>query len=540
MKRNDVYLSVWLSLLLMLVFSCEKPQESAKVSTGTIVNIMATSVSITGDITSLGVGISQHGHFLSETPDPGIDDFRTKLGPAKTIGSYTSTFGGLKGGRSYYVCAYIITGSEVFCGGSLEFTTLDTVATLTTAAITQVSSSSAFSGGNITNAGGSSVSARGVCWSATTGPDLEHNEGITTNGEGSGIFTSQINNLDANTTYYVRAYATTEYGTAYGNEFVFLTKGLAEISTSSISSITDISAVCGGTVSDDWGFPVSARGVCWNTLGSPTLKSSEGYTDNGNGNGTFTSNLSGLTGGTTYYVRAYATNSIGVSYGIEKSFYASDPLTDYDGNNYKLVQIGTQIWMAENLKTTHYSNGTAIPLVENAWAKLEHTDKAYCYYDNSTTIGDTFGALYTWAAAMDGAAQSNAIPSTVQGVCPTGWHLPSDAEWKVLEMHLGMSQADADALDYRGTDEGGKLKESGFSHWESPNEGATNSSGFTGLPAGLRAGEFLHFGRYTHFWSSSLFNFNEAWIRRLSFLQSETYRNHYLKQDGISVRCVRD
>ncbi len=143
---------------------------------------------------------------------------------------------------------------------------------------------------------------------------------------------------------------------------------------------------------------------------------------------------------------------------------------------------------------------------------------------------------------MNGAAQSNANPSGVQGVCPTGWHLPSDSEWKELEMYLGMSQADANALDYRGTDEGGKLKESGFSHWESPNEGATNSSGFTGLPAGLHSstGEFGHIGRYTHFWSSSLFNFYEAWVRRLSFLQSEAYRNYYLKQDGISVRCLKD
>jgi uncharacterized protein (TIGR02145 family) len=155
---------------------------------------------------------------------------------------------------------------------------------------------------------------------------------------------------------------------------------------------------------------------------------------------------------------------------------------------------------------------------------------------------DTFGALYTWAAAMKGAAQSSTNPSGVQGVCPTGWHLPSDAEWKELEMYLGMSQADADDLNYRGTDEGGKLKESGFSHWESPNKGATNSSGFTGLPAGSRSasGEFRHIGRYTHFWSASLSTFYEAWIRRLSFLQSEAYRSYYLKQDGISVRCVKD
>jgi uncharacterized protein (TIGR02145 family) len=120
------------------------------------------------------------------------------------------------------------------------------------------------------------------------------------------------------------------------------------------------------------------------------------------------------------------------------------------------------------------------------WSDLKANNKAYCWYNNSATYMDTYGGLYTWAAAMNGATTSDTNPSNVQGVCPEGWHLPSDFEWKELEIHLGMSQADADSRGYRGIDVGGMLKEPGISYWESPNTGATNQSGFTAIPGGIR------------------------------------------------------
>jgi uncharacterized protein (TIGR02145 family) len=161
---------------------------------------------------------------------------------------------------------------------------------------------------------------------------------------------------------------------------------------------------------------------------------------------------------------------------------------DIDGNYYKVVKIGSQIWMAENLKTTHYSDGTIIPLLEDSvsWINLDYTSKAYCYYNNRVEYSDIYGALYNWAAAMNGTSSSNLNPSGVQGVCPDGWHLPSDSEWKELEMYLGMSQIEANKSGNRGTVEGGKLKSSGYTYWESPNTGATNSSGFTALPSGTQ------------------------------------------------------
>jgi uncharacterized protein (TIGR02145 family) len=190
------------------------------------------------------------------------------------------------------------------------------------------------------------------------------------------------------------------------------------------------------------------------------------------------------------------------------------------GNVYNTVTIGAQTWMAENLKTTHYADGSAIPLVEGTsdWTALTETSKAYCWYINSTVNRDTYGGLYTWAAAMNGTASSGANPSGVQGVCPDGWHLPSDAEWKQLEMYLGMSQEEADNEDWRGTDEGGKLKETGTTHWNAPNTGATNSSGFTALPGGVRdvEGTFYDVGGTAYFWPATSDDVSWAWYRYLT------------------------
>lgn len=223
-------------------------------------------------------------------------------------------------------------------------------------------------------------------------------------------------------------------------------------------------------------------------------------------------------------------------------------VTDYDGNTYNTIKIGNQWWMAENLKTTHYADGAVIPLVEDrdAWNNLSNADKAYCYYGNSSSNGDTYGALYTWAAAMNGAASSNNNPSGVQGVCPSGWHLPSDAEWKQLEMYLGMSQSEADGTGYRGTNEGSKLAgNSGL--WDNgdlENDAAFGTSGFTALPGGDRGnvGTFGGLGYDASFWSTTEGNSSHAWERYLGYGISKVGRYYYNddKDSGLSVRCLKD
>jgi len=206
-------------------------------------------------------------------------------------------------------------------------------------------------------------------------------------------------------------------------------------------------------------------------------------------------------------------------------------VTDIDGNVYQTVTIGTQVWMAENLKVMHYRNGDPIPNVTDntEWAGL--STGAYCNYVNDAGYVGTYGRLYNWYAVDDS-----------RGIAPDGWHVPTDEEWKQLEMFLGMSQSEADGTNWRGTDEGGKLKETGTIYWVSPNTGATNESGFSGLPGGHRYnnGNFTSMCYTTNFWASTESSSTNAWYRILSCSVSQVGRNNFNKPYGFSVRCVKD
>jgi uncharacterized protein (TIGR02145 family) len=207
-------------------------------------------------------------------------------------------------------------------------------------------------------------------------------------------------------------------------------------------------------------------------------------------------------------------------------------LADVDGNVYQTVKIGNQMWMAENLKVTHYRNGDPIPnVIDNAeWTGL--TSGAYCEYKSDVNNVATYGRLYNWYAVDDS-----------RNIAPDGWHVPTDAEWKQLEMYLGMSQPEVDATGERGTDEGGKLKEIGTIHWYNPNTGAINEGGFSGLPSGFRydhSGSYAGMGYLACHWSSSELSGQSVWDRSLSYNYSGVYRHSSNKLRGLSVRCVRD
>ncbi len=193
--------------------------------------------------------------------------------------------------------------------------------TLTTLPVTEITSNSAKSGGNITDDGGATVTARGVVWSTSENPTVDNNDGKTTDGTGSGQFTSNITELSAGTTYYVRAYAINNEGTSYGDQKEFTTEGgLATVITAEIIDITSTSAISGGNITHDGGVAVTARGVVWSTSENPTLEDNDGFTEDGEGTGEYTSQLTDLSPGTTYYVQAYATNSEGTAYGDEVEF----------------------------------------------------------------------------------------------------------------------------------------------------------------------------------------------------------------------------
>ena len=205
-------------------------------------------------------------------------------------------------------------------------------------------------------------------------------------------------------------------------------------------------------------------------------------------------------------------------------------LTDKDGNVYNTVTIGTQTWLTENLKTTKYSDGTEIPNITDntAWAAL--TTGAYCDYSNIPANSTTYGRLYNWYT-VDNNAATKVASNGGKNVCPTGWHVPTDAEWTILTACLG-GEIDA----------GGKLKETGTTHWQSPNEGATDLVGFTALPSGYRYfnGSFLDIGYYSYWWSSTESSPTNAYERLVSYVSSYIYKGSGRKQSGFSVRCLKD
>ncbi len=211
------------------------------------------------------------------------------------------------------------------------------------------------------------------------------------------------------------------------------------------------------------------------------------------------------------------------------SWQCGDTLVDTrDGKSYATVQIGTQCWMAESLNIGTMINGNSNQTDNGVIEK-------FCY-NNDTANCATYGGLYQWNEIMNYGTTEGA-----QGICPTGWHIPTDAEWKTMEMYLGMSQAQADSTEWRGTDEGGKLKEAGTAHWISPNTGATNSSGFTGLPGGYNypGGQFSDITHHVDFWTSTETGTN-AWYRKLNYGYATVGRNNNNENYGFSLRCVRD
>lgn len=206
----------------------------------------------------------------------------------------------------------------------------------------------------------------------------------------------------------------------------------------------------------------------------------------------------------------------------KKDSNSSLTVTDIDSNVYHTVTIGTQVWMVENLKTTKYNDGTAIPNVTDSTAWSGLSTPAYCWYNNdSITNKTTYGALYNLYTVNTGK------------LCPTGWHVPTDAEWTTLTTYLGGESV-----------AGGKLKETGTTHWLSPNTGAINESDFTALPGGYRyySGIFNYVGKYGYWWSSTEDESNNswAWDRDMVFNYNVVFRDINYKNNGFSVRCLRD
>ncbi len=315
------------------------------------------------------------------------------------------------------------------------------------------------------------------------------------------------------------------------DEWLIIKGPTPTVKTNDITNIILASAKGGGDVTDEGSSSVTECGICWSPSHDPTIADSSSHSSSG-GAGSYTCDIANLSPATKYYVRAYATNSHGTDYGEEKYFTSSAaipcpgiPTVTYEGHTYHTVLINNQCWFNENLNV-----GTMIN-VANDQANNGQIEK-YCLFDDPVSC-ETYGGLYQWNELMQYTTSQG-----TQGICPPGWHIPTDAEWTSLTDYLGGEPV-----------AGGKMKEAGITHWSSPNSGATNQSGFAALPGGVGGnfggggnGDFWDWSSRGHFWTSTQIDADNAWQRILSSDNTAATRpdqnnNKFL---GFSVRCVKN
>ncbi len=320
---------------------------------------------------------------------------------------------------------------------------------------------------------------------------------------------------------------------------------LPNVITDSVINVTKTTATVISTITGDGGAALVFGGICWDTISHPTILNN--HTLNGIGINSFTSNLQELIQGMTYYVRAYASNNAGIVYGNEISFTTTDAcagvttVKDYDDNTYHTLALGKQCWMKENMRTTHYAQGADIPLGNGT-----SSTTAYRYYPNGNSSNvSTYGYLYNWPAAMHGASSSGSNPSGVQGICPNGWHVPSDAEWIQLENYLGTQNH----YICGGTNTSVAKSLASTTGWNyhsntcavGNDQTDNNSTGFNALPGGYYNGPYVEFGNCAYFWSTTELSNTNVFSRYLSYGAASIIKGYYdPKLLAIPVRCLKD
>lgn len=341
----------------------------------------------------------------------------------------------------------------------------------------------------------------------------------------SGSLTTAVNAnlsvLTEGTTYHFRVKAVNSLGTTYGNDLTFTTLGSVPLISSQAVNVTSASSVTlksyvnpnylSTVVTFEYGTS-SSYGSTIDAVQNPLTGSVSLLAS---------MDLTGLTTDVVYHFRVKAENSLGITYGNDMTF-TTNGLTDIEGNFYPIVTIGSQTWMASNLKTTKYNDNTDIPLVTDQSSWIGLSTPAYCWYtNNESTYKDTYGALYNWFTVSTGK------------LCPSGWHVPTNAEFTTLTDFLGGISVAS-----------GKIKETGTVHWADPNVGATNESGFTALPSGQRtgAGDFIHTGVLGVWWSTTPSDDPvKPWYRSINNYTDDVFvGSGSLNICGFSIRCIKD
>ena len=414
--------------------------------------------------------------------------------------------------------------------GSPQWTTIAFKPEVITTAVSNITEHSAQSGGHVIGDGGADVTTRGVVWCTSPNPDLDDHEGYTSDGQGTGAFTSEMTGLLEETTYYVRAYATNSEGTSYGNEFEFET--IAEVITYVLA--LEANPEEGGAVAGDGEYEAGQEVQV-------TATPADGYVFLN-----WVDDEDNLVSDEATFDYTMPAEDVTLTAQFEEE--ADGTVTDIDGNVYTTVTIDDTEWMAENLRTTRYANGDDIPgnLDSDDW--LDATEGAYAVFPHDDVSGidseeemvDAYGKLYNWFAQDDD-----------RGLCPDGWRVPTDAEWTSLTDYLidnysGIhSNNVANRLkDCRqeGSPIGGDCDTTEHPRWDSHNSHhGTDEFDFSALPAGARIGGNFHFnGWYGYWWSASAHSDEEAWSRTMMNSSGSVSRGYGNKTNGGAIRCIKD
>lgn len=504
----------WLLILSLLLYSCKKV-EVPVLSTSGVVNITGTTAVSGGIITSEGSSpVLTRGVCWSKNPDPTIADKRTSDGAGP--GTFTSNISELEPGTTYYVRAFATNSAGVGYGSVRTFNTIGSKPLSTASEATNISASSATLNGSV-NANNLPTTVTFEFGTSTAYGQSIPFEGNPLSGDLFSFISTDISGLNAGTTYHFRIKAENSLGVNYSNDKSFITLGQAPAATTdSATNIMATKARLNGIVNANLiSTIVTFEYGTTKDYGSSIVSSQspvEGDTPQ-----EVSADLTGLEPHTIYHFRVKAVNAIGTTFGNDTTFTTMNVITDADGNVYSIVPIGTQTWMQENLKTTKYKDGTAIPYVPNGpdWSSL--ITPGFCYLLSDPSI--SYGAYYNWYAASSGK------------LCPTGWHVPTNADWTVLDNFLGGVSS-----------EGAKLMEIGIEHWPAPNTVATNESGFTALPAGYRDGtdgNFYGFEASEGWFTSTQYDASSGYTRYLT--SDGSYQvSHISRSTGYSIRCVKD
>lgn len=576
MKTNRILNLIGIAAIMICFVACKKSTPPTVKIYDNSISVSYTSANVTGEVTDEGSSpVTDRGFIYGKQGETRQDTMYCGNGG----GEFPTRLTGLEPNTTYNCTAFARNDAGMACSGKATFTTLPMAQSdLTTMEPTNIGHTHVTCGGYVNSDGGSEVTERGVCWATTQNPTT--NDSHLSNGSGTGEFSVEITGLTANTSYHVRAYAVNEKGTAYGDDVTFKTQDYSApiVTTMEVTGITTTTAMCGGEVTSNGGATITARGVCYSTNGSPTINDS--HTVDGTGTGSFTSSITGLSSNKTYYVRAYATNIKGTSYGEQITFKTKEQPPTGAINGKFSVSGTTQVWFSQG--NLQYKAST------NKW-RFAESQLDYIGSSNSNISSSYSGwiDLFGWGTGNNPTNSSTSYsdyntfidwgtkPITNGGNVANKWRTLTSEEWKFLMFNRttasGIRYARVTVNGVKGVvilpddwDSTYYTLITGYSGYSTNTISMTDwmnkfeANGAVFLPAaGMRTGiSFIDGtgGYYSYqaglYWTSSFYNSAKAYALGFNDVSLDIgynimYAAHYLLTDGYryygySVRLVTE